>query len=480
MPRRKPRRPAAVAPEVVSKDDRVRDTVVMFVDIMGASEVSNHKSPRDYADFVEGFQTLFCSICEKYVDTWYVEHKNHVQYSARGDEGLLMIYISQDEVKLTENVDIAINIALELKRQWLCSHENRCRIVKHGLLPIDLGIGIHVGRTLVRKGKKGSGNPGGMKPEGYAINLAKRVEGYSRAGKFSHLFLSESAEGTVNDLPDEITYLFDEPETITPKGISRDIRVYEVKHHFLPTDWKEASEKSERARTLLDPSTVDIATLKEALRINPTNLWLREELIRSSMLVEYDKLPVEKREDEAALKATFALAKELAESMRQSEQRDAGWMFIHGLIEGEYGDYDSERQKYTEAIKYRDQLAQAYWYRGESFSAQLWEETGKKVEKKYPELTAGRRKLADHAIDDLREAGQRRPQCAWMLYGYACELLRWRRNPQETTEGKQKLVNAVHQLEAVRKEARTEPYIDDDIRKDPAIRKLLQGGDKKS
>src|SRR5215207_8003822 len=84
----------STVPEHANVDDNDRETVIMFVDIMGASEVSNHQSPKEYTKFVNSFQTLFMKVCKKYIEAWYPtkEEQDAIQRSTRGDEGLLMIY----------------------------------------------------------------------------------------------------------------------------------------------------------------------------------------------------------------------------------------------------------------------------------------------------------------------------------------------------------------------------------------------------
>src|SRR6185437_11270135 len=72
----------------------VRSTIIMFVDVIGASEVSNHLSVVQYKDFVTEFKALFEASCKAYLSTWLpdLDGRNEVHYSARGDEAILLIY----------------------------------------------------------------------------------------------------------------------------------------------------------------------------------------------------------------------------------------------------------------------------------------------------------------------------------------------------------------------------------------------------
>ena len=100
--------------------------------------------------------------------------------------------------------------------------------------------------------------------------------------------------------------------------------------------------------------------MQRALTINPSNLWLAEEFIRSSMLHWYYQLSAADRENTDALREAFAPARQRAELLRQSHQRDAGVLFIEGLIESEASDYELERSNYDDAIAFSDQLAHAF------------------------------------------------------------------------------------------------------------------------
>lgn len=458
-------------------DDNDRETVIMFVDIMGASEVSNHMIPRDYTKFVNSFQNLFTVVCKAYIETYYPtkDEQHQIQYSARGDEGLLMIYRRETQDNPAIDIDVAINIALQLKRQWLCSQANESRI-QSGLLPVDLAIGIHVGRTYIdeTEGKNVSDtNPGGLKLEGYAINLAKRVESHARQGKFSHILLSEAAYGQLFNLAEERTYFFDDPQVVTPKGISREIRVHEVKHHFLPSDWKEESREFRRTETLDNPDSVNIDLVKKALSLNPTNLWLAEEYIRSSMLHNYYKLSPADRKSLPALKEAFREAKDKADRLGQANFRDAGILCIQGSIEGECGEYHREQELYQEAIQYPEQLAEAFWYYGQSLSWQIWDECGEDLDVPFDELGPKELKdLVQEAKAYLKRATVRRPQAAWMLYDYGCEVTRWASTEEDLTLGIQQIQLAAYRLPDVKERMLTEPYLKK-VLTDERIRQLL-------
>ena len=218
MPQKKPRtQPGTVedtSAEAQNDDLMDRDTVVMFVDIMSSSELSNYNSPKAFSDLAKDFQSCFKGTCKDYTEAWYDKGEENYLYNARGDEGIFMAFPEKDKEDIHNHIDIAINIALALKRRWI-SYDGNIKRIESGLLPIDLAIGIHMGKTYLTSGKKDPpNNPFGMSPEGYAINLAKRVESESRSGKYTRIFVSEAAHGRLNYLPDETIYSFDKQQKI--------------------------------------------------------------------------------------------------------------------------------------------------------------------------------------------------------------------------------------------------------------------------
>ncbi len=285
--------------------------------------------------------------------------------------------------------------------------------------------------------------------------------------------MSEAAHGYLNSLPDERLYLFDSSQVFSPKGISRDIRVYEVKHHYLPSDWKEQSDSaSKRSKTLLDPASVSIEVLEKALRINPTNVWLVEEFIRSSMLREFIDMTSSQREDDALLEKAYGRALEEANRLSQGDQRDAGALFIQGLIEGERGEYQNERDRYDDAIKYTDQLAEAYWYKAQSYSYQTWASINEDLDMTIDDLSEEQKGWVRDSKDCFRKAKIRRSNSAWIPFDYGCEIIRWAKTEQDRDYGIEQIELAVSRLDDVRDEIRDQPYLKK-VLSDPRISNLL-------
>ena len=79
-------------------------------------------------------------------------------------------------------------LASYMKSLWFQSSFN-IRRVSEAKIASDIAIGIHTGKVIVRSRVSEKMAP---KPEGYAINLAKRIEGLSRKGDHTKMMISDA------------------------------------------------------------------------------------------------------------------------------------------------------------------------------------------------------------------------------------------------------------------------------------------------
>ncbi|MHC4527013.1 MAG: adenylate/guanylate cyclase domain-containing protein [Planctomycetota bacterium] len=439
-----------------------RDIVVLFADVVGCSEISNHAGHAGYNEFITRFQVCFKDVCTHYKREEYDESEYpFFQVDTRGDEGCLKIFVSKRD-DLSRDIDVALNIALDLKRKWLFQRYNRERI-NRGLLPVDIAIGINAGKVWVNKETDERGRPR-YRPEGYALNLTKRIEGESRGGKFTHILLSESARGQLYNLKDEPAYRFDVPFSITPKGIARDIKVFEVKHHFLPTDWTDMPSEVSMIYGELDNRKVEVA--RKAYEINPMNLWLAEEYVLLDIMNEYRRLCEQgKEEDTGATKKAYARALETARQIANSNLRDAGVLGLLGFILGEREEYEEEQKIYRRALKVDDQDWLLHWYLAYSISCELDDRRRRKSGGAARVGTfyhaAGNRARIRAALEAYERALELMPNNPWIIYDYACELSWWSKADREQYRKKaiDMLVRAFLLNSETRKVAPNEPYL---------------------
>lgn len=462
-----------------------RDIVILFADVAGCSEISNHKKLREYNDFIRSFQECFSKVCEHYEKEEYKGNEAFFDYQLRGDEGCLKILVP-DREDLSVDIDNAINIALDLKRKWLLGEENKRR-VENGLLPVDLGLGIHAGKVWVNEEKDEKGNIK-YSPEGYAINLAKRIESESRGGKFSHILISESARGELYLLKDECTYRFDKPFAVSPKGISHDIEVFEIMHHFLPTDWSHVKKPSEVAMIYdeLDDSKVDPKVLisQDAYTINPMNLWLAEEYILLWIMNAYKRLEAEgKTEDRNAIKKEYATALHVTRRIANSNLRDAGVLALLGFILGEQKDYEEEQQMYEEGIELDEQDGLLHWYLAYSISYELYgaqNELYNIQALKKTEITdfyenKKNKKKIERVLNEYKRALELMPANPWIIYDWACEESWWSQVDKKRFRKTaiEKFIQACILKPKIKINAKEEPYLGP-IVDDPKVKRYLK------
>ena len=247
-------------------------------------------------------------------------------------------------------------------------------------------------------------------------------------------------------MPDESTYIFDEPQGFQPKGISSNIHVLEVKHHFLPTDWTDGLEISARGRTLLMPDETDPDLLNDAYMMNPTNAWLGEECIRADLLKEQNNLKEKDKENKKIRKNAFKRARQIAGYLTSGEHQDPGTLLVQGLVEGECGDLSLEQAKYKQAIILSPNLPEPYWYLALSISYEIDDELKNDLNKSISDLNKDQIERVDEILKNFRLAKERSYQSAWIDFDYGCELIRWAENDSKRSQGIKEIVSAYNYL----------------------------------
>lgn len=250
-----------------------RMAVILFIDLMDSSELSNVLSFEEYDGLVAGFQEVATDVLCSHVlkDAVFAldsghKHKHKYEASVRGDEMCVILYSEaapgkEDEEK-KHDIRTALRLAIEMKRKWLCSDVNAERI-KDGKNIVDVGIGMNCGYVMVGKHKRvcGAEIQSMTTAEGYAINLAKRIEGYSRSGMYSRIFVSRSVYSILRI---DFQIAFAQAQMAAFKGIAQPVPVYEIKSfgHVEDTAF---------APSLKDP---EVSIYQHAVEHNPHELWL--------------------------------------------------------------------------------------------------------------------------------------------------------------------------------------------------------------
>lgn len=205
----------------MQKPLEVRKFAIVFVDMVGSSNISKIKNHREYFKLIRDYHKCVEDVRDKYL-------KNKFKLSffpePRGDEGVFIFGNPigiQSDIKDERTILDAINFSILLKFIWLMNQLVKENFSAHNL--IDLAVGIHFDELAYS-------GPGPLKIdeiEGYAINYAKRIESASRIGKHSNIFISEEARALISE---KNNIFFERYDGIILKGLNDNETVYEVKN----------------------------------------------------------------------------------------------------------------------------------------------------------------------------------------------------------------------------------------------------------
>jgi len=233
---------------------------ILFVDIIDSMEIANYWDTRKYNNFLNEFQdTMLRGIS--------LHKKGIKKVKLAGDE-LVVFYCSKD---ISEDILNAIELANTLKILWYISYSNRKR-VREGKKIFDLGVGINTGQVIkeyrpfikelakfVSKRKTFEGLP---------ISLAKRIEGFSREGKYSRIMIGHRLMSELDKLFHD--YEYESMGLQKFKGMAQRIPVFELKSCY-----------SRDAEILAEYKDLNwaIRQLEHIKVFDPSNIWLLMTLI---------------------------------------------------------------------------------------------------------------------------------------------------------------------------------------------------------
>ena len=209
-----------------------RQAVILFSDIIHSSVFSDTLGLIDYDMFLEEFQKTMFDVQKRVFKLNQVD-QSKIEFDIRGDEACAILYT--DDTR--NNLHTALMMASYMKSLWFQSSFNMKR-VSEAKIASDIAIGIHTGKVIVRSRVSKNMPP---KPEGYAINLAKRIEGLSREGTHTKMMISND----VRILMKQFNIDIEITRRITKQfqGILYPIHVYEIINfpaNFYRTDAYEA------------------------------------------------------------------------------------------------------------------------------------------------------------------------------------------------------------------------------------------------
>lgn len=418
---------------------------IMFIDIVGCSTISNVLGVEEYGSFLGDFKKIVEWRIDAVLRDNYRTKTGHrrrqtipkyLRYDVRGDEACVILFsdyvetgFKEKDLARTNDANTAIEIAVKIKQDWLGCDYNKEQL-GDGKLPCDLGIGINSGPVHIKVEKK---EP---LPEGYAINLAKRIEGESRRCKYSGILVGQLTKSFYDNNYGESEAFFNEVEMVSLKGILQPVPTYEIKYYTLPTALELLSRRSpwltetinedkRRAKNLL-PHT------RRAWEANRSSAWLTN-------VYGNQCLQTNRYED---AEGTFV-------ELRKAHPKDAEPHCLLGNVYGEQGEYEDEKKCYERAIRLNPYVPEWHYYLGLCLSYILAKKERKLGEDK-------RNKEIKKILDCFDEAIYLSRRFSWAYYDKACVLNHYRRKKQA-----QKELNEARKMDPECKEAAiSEPYLE--------------------
>ncbi len=214
------------------KPSKPRLATILFIDLVASSESASVLKVQEYNKHVKKFQKHVEEVFENELgqvqDRGRTRDSNFVYGDVRGDEGVVILStnpnstdiqgaINKDTIKI-------LRIALQLKYGWYFSKPYQDAL-KDQRRPPEIAIGINSGMVVFNRDENEDDKDNA---EGYAINLAKRIESDSRRGEHSSMFVGESVFGTYSEIAGENTLRFDQLPRSIMKGITGHVRTYEI------------------------------------------------------------------------------------------------------------------------------------------------------------------------------------------------------------------------------------------------------------
>jgi class 3 adenylate cyclase len=197
---------------------------ILFADLMNSTEMAKNLTLQEYEEMIVDFQTTMYEVVSHHLGHYDYEGNGiDCDWSIVGDQ--LQVFLYSDSVRF--DVRSALLIAAKIKLAWLATAFNQ-RILQEGRLVSRIGIGVNCGKVIkgVREWrvKMGEERPN---IEGYAINLAKRIESASRDGTVYQIMAGDSFYKRCEQI-NTINACFSRPMSLGFKGINQKIPVYEI------------------------------------------------------------------------------------------------------------------------------------------------------------------------------------------------------------------------------------------------------------
>ena len=234
--------------------------VIVFADLIGSSELSEFAGLEEYARIIQGFHATAGEIAravwaETSCNVTDAAFKDKLGMSARGDEFcVIAARLSEQYNEFHTNLHMspeygqwimckvlaALKFALTLKAAWLVSPYNISERILRGRLPLDMAVGVHIGSVALPK-PKAEAEVDVSDFIGYAVNVAKRIEGTGRKAGWTAVMVSPEVRYVAKDALPSIVF-YTHPE-VHLQGTLRPLQVAEIQQvvnfaDCLPQTWR--------------------------------------------------------------------------------------------------------------------------------------------------------------------------------------------------------------------------------------------------
>lgn len=218
---------------------------ILFCDLVQSSDLASFYTLANFNKLLIEFQQTGLETARTVLKKMNYKDSTF-ELSTGGDEIRLFLYSGSTE----EDLRCAILFSLVFKLTWQCGPTNKARH-REGKLPINLGIGIHQGDVIYGAHPSGRGR---KNIEGYAINVAKRVEGCTREGRYFKIMVThpiyEAAKSAMR-----MASFTEASAGSRLKGIADILSIYELRSYytqevfqFFPPNFRLDSEMAKLTR----------------------------------------------------------------------------------------------------------------------------------------------------------------------------------------------------------------------------------------
>ncbi len=242
-------------PNIAAKrpSEEIRATV-LFADIINSTGISGVQDPASYNRMLTEYQALVFDVITDHVRQYRYAPREKLsergtdtrigreyEWDIAGDEARVFFYSDNAEY----DVRSALQLAIKIKLAWLTSNFNFGAFDDKGVI-FDLAIGAHTGK-VIREVKDWRQRSNDVVPriDGFAINIGKKVEGFSRTSQLFKLCVSGNVRSILEQKRNfAVKFSSDKQQKLKDSAIT--ITVYEIvsflDHEvftFLPANLKE-------------------------------------------------------------------------------------------------------------------------------------------------------------------------------------------------------------------------------------------------